>query len=94
MADITLDPDDPNPSLADSAAASAAWAWVVSTSEPEVEDDNADASSTPILNKDANATKALQQVWSLLFAPLVFNVFGLVFPLQSPPFLKSQVRRS
>jgi hypothetical protein len=98
MADITLDPDDPNPSHADPTAAAAPWEWVVSTSEPEVEIDDPDASSRPILNKDANATKVLQQpqqqVRSLLFAPLVFNVFGLVFPLQLPPSLKSQVRRS
>jgi hypothetical protein len=61
MADITLDPDDPNPAVADSTAAAAAWAWAVLASEPAVDNDNDDASSRTIVNKDASATKTLQQ---------------------------------
>jgi hypothetical protein len=61
MADITLDPDDLNPSVAASAAATAAWAWAALASEPAVGNDDNDASSRAIVNKDANATKKILQ---------------------------------
>ena len=46
MADITLDPDDPDgPFISNSTAAAGAWVWAALTSEPAVDDDNDDASS-------------------------------------------------
>jgi len=91
MADITLDPDDPNPSVATSATATAAaaWAWAALASRPAVEKEIDDASSQAIANKDASATKILQQpqqqvrpLCCLIVSPP--DVFGLVFPLQPP----------
>ena len=58
MADITLDPDDPDgPFISNSAAAAGAWVWAALTSEPAVDDVNDDASSQAIAPKNASATK-------------------------------------
>jgi len=93
MADITLDPDDPNPSVASSAAAAAAWAWAALASERAVKNDKDDASSQAIANKDASATKLpqqqpQQQVTSLLFDYHAPNGFGLLFSHSDPLHLK------
>jgi hypothetical protein len=76
MADITFDPDDPNPFVGNSAAAAAAWVWAALTSKSEVENDNDDASSRATAIKDASATKTLQRpqqqvcLFCLIISPL------------------------
>ena len=81
MADITFDPDDPNPFVGNSAAAAAAWVWAALTSKSEAENDSNDASSRATAIKDASAPKTLQRpqqqvcLFCLISLPLVFNVF-------------------
>jgi len=85
MADITLDPDDPEPSNAASAAATGAWAWAALASEPADDDASLHAPTTKILEQpEQQPTQVCVSCKTSPFSrPPLLTSSALLFPTQT-----------